>query len=75
MLNPVLQEARSNDVLTRRTGGDGNCRPHTCSIFRYAGSEICSNVFRCAQEVIKFLVEAVEGQQVAEQDTGNSLNG
>jgi very-short-patch-repair endonuclease len=45
------------------------------SIFRYAGSEICSNVFRCAQEVIEFLVEAVEGQQVAEQDTGNSLNG
>lgn len=31
-------------------------------IFRYAGSEIWANVFKCAQEVIAFLVEDVEHQ-------------
>ncbi|HLW52956.1 MAG TPA: DUF559 domain-containing protein [Candidatus Angelobacter sp.] len=35
------------------------------SVFRYAGAEIWVNVFKCAQEVISFLVDAVEGQRVA----------
>jgi very-short-patch-repair endonuclease len=35
------------------------------SVFRYAGAEIWVNVFKCAQEVIGFLVDAVEGQRVA----------
>jgi len=35
------------------------------NVFRYAGAEIWVNVFKCAQEVIGFLVDAVEGQRVA----------
>jgi hypothetical protein len=35
------------------------------NIFRYAGAEIWVNVFKCAEEVIGFLVDAVEGQRIA----------
>jgi very-short-patch-repair endonuclease len=56
---------RTKEQASRDRSRDRDLQSQGFSVYRYAGTEIWANVFNCAQEVMNFMVDAVEGQRKA----------
>jgi very-short-patch-repair endonuclease len=69
---PVIVEAdgfdfhdKTREQTIRDRKRDRDLQTQGFSVFRYAGSEIWANPFRCAKEVIGFVLEDIERQRAA----------